>query len=232
MLALIEKFTPAIREAASDRDIVAIMGEVCVFLGFRSSFLIEYASGDMSKVLRSLDTNPNRLGWWQEYLASGLRSPAALAGLIERPNVSTFTAERFGPLDAPILAFAQRADIIDCTLVHISFGGQVVGMVGFSGPAVLSESARLGLQLLAYAVFAQTHSLEAPSAPPPPSVLTPREKQVIALSAQGFTSEEIAVKLGISPRTVNQHVDNVAEKLGTNNRAHTVAEVIRHNLLD
>ena len=42
---------------------------------------------------------------------------------------------------------------------------------------------------------------------------------------------EIAERLGMSARTVNQHVDNVADKLGTKNRTHTIAEVIRHGLL-
>ena len=47
----------------------------------------------------------------------------------------------------------------------------------------------------------------------------------------GVTSVEIAAQLGMSARTVNQHVDNVADKLGTRNRAHTVAEIVRRGLL-
>lgn len=43
--------------------------------------------------------------------------------------------------------------------------------------------------------------------------LTPREKEVIALSADGLTSVEIAERLGMSARTVNQHVDNVARRV-------------------
>jgi DNA-binding CsgD family transcriptional regulator len=35
----------------------------------------------------------------------------------------------------------------------------------------------------------------------------------------------------MSTRTANQHVDNVAAKLGTRNRAHTVAEIVRRGLL-
>jgi len=61
--------------------------------------------------------------------------------------------------------------------------------------------------------------------------LTPREREVMQLSASGLTSAEIADKLGMSARTVNQHVDNVADKLGTRNRAHTVAEIVKRGLL-
>ncbi|KKC37472.1 hypothetical protein WH87_11925 [Devosia epidermidihirudinis] len=61
--------------------------------------------------------------------------------------------------------------------------------------------------------------------------LTPREREVLGLSAKGLTSQEVAERLGMSPRTVNHHVDNVAIKLGTRNRVHTVAEAIRRDLL-
>src|SRR3569833_334961 len=57
------------------------------------------------------------------------------------------------------------------------------------------------------------------------------ERLVMRLSAAGLTSGEIAEQLGMAARTVNQHVDNVADKLGTRNRAHTVAEIVRRGLL-
>ena len=47
-----------------------------------------------------------------------------------------------------------------------------------------------------------------------------------------MTSVEIADKLGMSARTVNQHVDNVADKLGTRNRTHTIAELVRNDMLN
>ena len=46
-----------------------------------------------------------------------------------------------------------------------------------------------------------------------------------------MTSQEMADRLGLSSRTVNQHLDNVADKLGTKNRVHTVAEAIRRDIL-
>ena len=52
----------------------------------------------------------------------------------------------------------------------------------------------------------------------------------MTLCAEGLTSDEIAMRLEMSARTVNQHTDNVASKLGTKNRTHTVAEVIRRGL--
>ena len=91
------------------------------------------------------------------------------------------------------------------------------------------ESARTALQLVVYTIFAEIRTRRL--SPAAGVTLTPREQQVIRLSAEGLTSAEIASELGMSARTANQHIDNVADKLGTRNRAHTVAEVIRNNLL-
>lgn len=51
-------------------------------------------------------------------------------------------------------------------------------------------------------------------------------------SSFGYTSPEIAQILGLAERTVNQHIENVAYKFGTKNRLHTVANLLRLNLLD
>ena len=51
-------------------------------------------------------------------------------------------------------------------------------------------------------------------------------------SSLGHTTPEIAQMLGLSDRTVNQHIENVSYKFGTKNRLHTVASLLRLNLLD
>ncbi|GAB4217291.1 MAG: helix-turn-helix transcriptional regulator [Synechococcales cyanobacterium] len=56
--------------------------------------------------------------------------------------------------------------------------------------------------------------METPSQTP----LSDREVQVIELIASGLTNQDIAEKLEISKRTVDNHVSNILEKTGTNNR--------------
>lgn len=51
--------------------------------------------------------------------------------------------------------------------------------------------------------------------------LSPREREVLQWCAQGKTSWEIARILGISERTVNFHVYQAADKLGTRGRRAT-----------
>ena len=48
--------------------------------------------------------------------------------------------------------------------------------------------------------------------------LSDRELQIIELVAVGLTNQEIAVKLEISKRTVDNHISNVLTKTKTDNR--------------
>jgi DNA-binding NarL/FixJ family response regulator len=50
------------------------------------------------------------------------------------------------------------------------------------------------------------------------SDLTPREQQVLQLLAQGSENREIAHSLGISERTVKNHITNILTRLGLKNR--------------
>jgi DNA-binding NarL/FixJ family response regulator len=52
--------------------------------------------------------------------------------------------------------------------------------------------------------------------------LTAREAEVVRLVSRGMTNKAIASELGISPRTVEGHLNHVFEKLGTNSRTELV----------
>jgi DNA-binding NarL/FixJ family response regulator len=61
--------------------------------------------------------------------------------------------------------------------------------------------------------------------------LTPREREVLALLAQGLANKMIAPRLGISEHTVKTHVAAVYEKLHARNRAEAVVAAARQGLL-
>lgn len=48
--------------------------------------------------------------------------------------------------------------------------------------------------------------------------LTPREREIASLAAQGLSSNEIATRLFLSPRTVNNHLQSTYTKLGIRGR--------------
>ena len=58
-------------------------------------------------------------------------------------------------------------------------------------------------------------------------VLSPREREVLDLLAQGLNGEEVAARLVLSPETVRTHVRNAMEKLEAHTRVHAVAIALR-----
>lgn len=61
------------------------------------------------------------------------------------------------------------------------------------------------------------------------SILTKREKEVFNLLILNKTTEEIAIKLKISEKTVRNHISNVIQKLGVKGRAQAVVELLKLN---
>ena len=62
--------------------------------------------------------------------------------------------------------------------------------------------------------------------------LTPREREVLALVADGRTNGEVARALFISTKTVSVHVSNILAKLGAAGRTEAAAIARREGLLD
>jgi DNA-binding CsgD family transcriptional regulator len=70
------------------------------------------------------------------------------------------------------------------------------------------------------------------AAPDRLSTLTPREREVLALVAQGATNRQIAEKLVIAERTAEIHVGNILSKLGVASRTQAAAYALAHGLVD
>jgi DNA-binding CsgD family transcriptional regulator len=64
-----------------------------------------------------------------------------------------------------------------------------------------------------------------------PSGLTPREREVLALLAEGASNKAIARALSVSVHTAKFHISSLIEKLGAARRQEAVAIAIRSGLL-
>lgn len=62
--------------------------------------------------------------------------------------------------------------------------------------------------------------------------LTERERDVLRLTAQGYSAPEIGERLFISPKTVDTYKQRINEKLGLSHRAHYVQFALRLGLLE
>lgn len=66
--------------------------------------------------------------------------------------------------------------------------------------------------------------------PPRPAGLTDREAEVLGLLANGLMTKQIGQQLAISPKTVDQHIQNVYAKIGVSTRAAATLFATRQGL--
>jgi len=79
-------------------------------------------------------------------------------------------------------------------------------------------------------------SATAATAPPPaaasPDALTPRETEILAFVARGYSNKEIAAACGIAEKTVKTHVSSLLSKLGVADRTQAALYAVKHGLVE
>jgi len=63
-------------------------------------------------------------------------------------------------------------------------------------------------------------------------MLTPREREILQLLADGMSNSDVAAKLFISQETVKSHVRHILTKLEADTRTHAVAIALRDAIID
>ncbi len=78
----------------------------------------------------------------------------------------------------------------------------------------------------------RAHGNGGPQAPLPDAfmLLTPREREVLQLLAEGRNQAAIAEALFLSPKTIATHLQKILAKLGVHSRAEAIAYAYRHRL--
>lgn len=72
------------------------------------------------------------------------------------------------------------------------------------------------------------HGRRSPSAP---AGLSPREVEVLALAARGWTTKHIAHELGIAPKTVGNHIERIYSKIDVSSRAEAALFAMRTGIV-
>ena len=151
---------------------------------------------------------------------SGVEVTRALAGSDTRVLVLSASGESEDVLEAVkagasgyLLKSAAAAELVDA--VRRTAAGDAVFTPGLAG-LLLGEYRRLAA---------------APSEPAGPR-LTPRETEVLRLVAKGLTARQVAERLVLSHRTVENHVQNTLSKLALHNRAQLVRYAVEQGLAE
>jgi DNA-binding CsgD family transcriptional regulator len=80
--------------------------------------------------------------------------------------------------------------------------------------------------------YAATRSTASASSASDGFGLTAREREVLREIATGRTNKEIALTLGMRPKTVMHHCASIYRKLGVKTRSEATATALRSGLLD
>jgi DNA-binding NarL/FixJ family response regulator len=64
-----------------------------------------------------------------------------------------------------------------------------------------------------------------------PDDLSPREREVLLLVAQGLSDAQVADRVVMSPRTVNAHLTTIYRKLGVNSRGAATRYALDHHIV-
>jgi DNA-binding NarL/FixJ family response regulator len=179
---------------------------------------------------------PNAAAWHLLARAEHARAGPARAGGAARPQLWADTAAAWDRLERPPLAAYCRWRQAEALIA----AGASRAEASVPLRDAHAVAARIGARPLAaeLELLAQRARLDlAPPVAGPPSGkraleealgLTPREADVLALIARGYTNREIASTLVISVKTAGVHVSHILRKLDTPNRLEAAA--IAHRL--
>jgi DNA-binding NarL/FixJ family response regulator len=138
--------------------------------------------------------------------------------------------------DVPVVFLTMHRDV---TFARRALEAGAAGFVlKHSAPAELVLALRAALEgktyltpQLAGEVLASMRQTPQENADPVAS-LTPRQREVLQLLAEGLVAKEIATRLGISARTVEFHKYQMMETLGVHSNAELVHFAIKHGLVE
>jgi LuxR family transcriptional activator of conjugal transfer of Ti plasmids len=233
-----QEFIDAIQTANDEISFERVAMRVTQRLGFR-----------WFAYLRLTDNAPTLISsypksWTSRYFDLGYEQ---LDPVVRRARLEHDVFSWGGGASAPAGNREQRKFFEEATTFGIRSGVTVPIRGGFGRMAAFTlatdEPALLTEQLVAESrdvvqlvgLYFHTHLTTKLNANPvPPAIeviLTQRERQCLAWAARGKTVADIAVLVGISPRTVVFHLENARHKLGAASIAHGVAEALRGGLL-
>jgi LuxR family quorum sensing-dependent transcriptional regulator len=140
--------------------------------------------------------------------------------------------DEYGPRSTEVMRVLAEHTMERGFFVPVHGAGGYEAAVAMAGTDVhLAADAKPGLHLISLYAFERMRQLLGRKSEVKPP-LTPREREVLAWSAQGKSAWEIGTILSVGKRTVDEHAQTAMRKLGAVNRTQAVAIALRHRLFD
>jgi two-component system, NarL family, response regulator YdfI len=133
---------------------------------------------------------------------------------------------------------ALRARVVRALLPREASGGEIMAAIEAVSAGLFVLDAETFAALFSSATFtvdegpgARPGDERLPLSEPHLDALTPREREVLDMLAEGLSNKEIAWRMKISEHTVKFHVASVFAKLGVSTRTEAVMQGIRRGLV-
>jgi DNA-binding CsgD family transcriptional regulator len=135
------------------------------------------------------------------------------------------------PRAVEVVQLAEDFGILDGFVIPVASTAGRMGQIWFGGRKLdLSEHQLPALHLMAIYAFDRIRKLQG-SPSRHRAVLTPREREILILAANGKSSSDIGEALHISSRTVKEHMKHICRKLGAVTRTQAVVIAIRDKII-
>jgi predicted ATPase/DNA-binding CsgD family transcriptional regulator len=205
--------------------------DISFFEGFlaRDAALLHTSDGQLETALGLFDTSI------QTFLRAGAVSQliitlASLPALFERLGRPAVACTVLGAMARQPASFHHVPTLTDLRRrLRDSLGEEPAERFVATGSAMdVPEAATYALHQIDVA----RRALAAAQKRRGPSGLTAREAQVLALVAEGASTREISVRLFISAKTADNHIQHIYTKLAVTNRAAATRWALEHGLTD
>lgn len=226
----------SIRNARNDREVLSVLRSVATDAGFEH-FIVSGLPHRGIKLEPFVLVSDWPKEWFDRYMSRSYVEVDPVARHCFR------TLDPFDWNDAPLErdknAPAQR--LMDeatefgltegvCIPVHTEDGMQ--GCVSFGGRKVdVDPETILSLHLVSLYAHGRLRLFRRRARFSNRPRLTDREAEILKWVASGKTSLDVSDLLGISKRTIDFHITNAGQKMGTVTRTQTVAEAVYYNLI-
>ena len=185
---------------------------------FRDLELVGEAPGGAEAVRLSAEILPDVI--LMDLMMPGVDGPMAITQIHDTlPQIQIIALTSFGQED--LVKSALRAGAVSYLLKTISATELADAIrAANAGRSTLAPEAARAL------IYAATQP------PPPGHDLTAREREVLALIVKGYGNIEIGDRLGVSPATIKNHLNNIFSKLHVTNRTEAATLALQHHIVD
>lgn len=224
------RFEAGLAATASLMDLGTFYGQAIRGYGLQM-YILGHLSGGSEPRTIYLSNWPR--AWMEVYAANGFANEDAVV-IESQVSEATFTwtemRARRTEVSKRMLEAAAGFGWHDGLVVPVHGADGSRGVVSMAGDRFsLSEAERPRLVAMAKLAYARARDLHC--ARGTLAALSPRERQALALVAQGLDDGAIAVELGVTRSSAHVYVERAKRRLGTTTRAQAVALALDHGLL-